>query len=89
MFILIIPKSLLYLSSFLIAFYQVIILKFLHILNVLENVFKGTVKLFFDFSEKDTFIAKKKRDVFILLSLTLNMLKITAKFFFENQKWSF
>jgi len=27
--------------------------------------FKGTVKLFIDFAEKDTFIIDKKRDVFI------------------------
>jgi len=28
---------------------------------------KGTVKLYFDFSEKDTFITGKRRDVFVFL----------------------
>ena len=32
--------------------------------NRFAFLFKGTVKLFFDFSEKDTFFTNKKRNVF-------------------------
>ena len=49
---------------------------------------KETEKLFFDFSEKDTFITNKKRDVFIFFfwNLTPNMLKITVELFCRKSK---
>ena len=49
--------------------------------------FKGAVKLFVDFSGKDTSIVYKKRD--LKKRITTNMLKTTVEHFSENLKRSF